>query len=78
MADCYRSCLALADAHGLESIAFCCISTGEFGFPQKRAAEIAVGTVRTYLDTVVPTRINSVVFNVFKDDDLSIYKELLP
>ena len=78
LADCYRSCLALADAHGLESIAFCCISTGEFGFPQKRAAEIAVGTVRTYLDTVVPTRINSVVFNVFKDDDLSIYKELLP
>ena len=66
LADCYRSCLALADAHGLESIAFYCISTGEFGFPQKQAAEIAVGTVRAYLDTAVPPRINSVVFNVFK------------
>lgn len=78
LADCYLSCLALADEHGLESIAFCCISTGEFGFPQKRAAEIAVGTVRAYLDTAVPTRINSVVFNVFKDNDLSIYRNLLP
>lgn len=78
LADCYSSCLALADAHGLESIAFCCISTGEFGFPQKRAAEIAVGTVRAYLDTTVQTSIDTVVFNVFKDDDLSIYRNLLP
>lgn len=78
LADCYRSCLALADAHGLKSIAFCCISTGEFGFPQKRAAEIAVGTVRAYLDTTVQTSIDTVVFNVFKDDDLSIYRNLLP
>lgn len=53
LANCYSSCLALADAHGLQSIAFCCISTGEFGFPQRRAAEIAVGTVRTYLDMTV-------------------------
>lgn len=78
LADCYSSCLALADAHGLKSIAFCCISTGEFGFPQKRAAEIAVGTVRAYLDTTVQTGIDTVVFNVFKDDDLSIYRNLLP
>lgn len=77
LADCYRSCLALADAHDLQSIAFCCISTGEFGFPQKRAAEIAVSTVRAYLDATVATGINSVVFNVFKDDDLSIYRNLL-
>lgn len=77
LADCYNSCLALADAHGLQSIAFCCISTGEFGFPQRRAAEIAVGTVRTYLDTTASTHINTVIFNVFKDDDLSIYRNLL-
>lgn len=77
LADCYRSCLALADAHDLQSIAFCCISTGEFGFPQKRAAEIAVGTVRTYLETTALTHINTVIFNVFKDDDLSIYRNLL-
>lgn len=77
LADCYNSCLALADAHGLQSIAFCCISTGEFGFPQKRAAEIAVGSVRTYLDTIASTHINTVIFNVFKDDDLSIYRNLL-
>lgn len=75
--DCYNSCLALSDAHGLQSIAFCCISTGEFGFPQKRAAEIAVGTVRTYLDTIASTHISTVIFNVFKDDDLSIYRNLL-
>ena len=77
LADCYRSCLALADAHDLQSIAFCCISTGEFGFPQKRAAEIAVSTVRAYLDATVATGINSVIFNVFKDDDLSMYRNLL-
>lgn len=77
LANCYRACLALADAHDLQSIAFCCISTGEFGFPQRRAAEIAVGTVRAYLDATVATGINSVIFNVFKDDDLSIYRNLL-
>ena len=75
--DCYNSCLALADAHGLQSIAFCCISTGEFGFPQRRAAEIAVKTVRKYLDTTANTHIDTIIFNVFKDEDLSIYKELL-
>lgn len=77
LADCYRSCLALADAHNLQSIAFCCISTGEFGFPQRRAAEIAVSTVRAYLDATGTTGINSVIFNVFKDEDLSIYRNLL-
>lgn len=77
LAACYNSCLALADAHGLQSVAFCCISTGEFGFPQRRAAEIAVSTVRTYLDTTASSHINTVIFNVFKDEDLSIYKELL-
>lgn len=45
LADCYNSCLVLADKNGLQSLAFCCISTGEFHFPNERAAEIAVRTV---------------------------------
>lgn len=76
LADCYRSCLALADARKLASIAFCCISTGEFGFPQERAAQIAVGTVIDCLKTA--SYIQEVVFNVFKDEDLFIYRGLLP
>lgn len=75
LASCYRSCLALADAHGLESVAFCCISTGEFHFPNDRAAEIAVATVRETLATA--TNVKNVVFNVFKDLDYAIYDELL-
>ena len=76
LADCYRSCLALADTYGIKSVAFCCISTGEFGFPQERAAQIAVNTVRDYLATTV--HIQTIIFNVFKDEDLSIYRQLLP
>lgn len=52
LADCYRSCLETATAHAVESMAFCCISTGEYGFPLQRAAEIAVATVMNYLNTV--------------------------
>ncbi len=73
--DCYKSCLELAADKGLKSIAFCCISTGEFHFPQKRAAEIAVKTVMDFLNT--DTRIERVVFNVFKQEDYEIYKEIL-
>lgn len=71
LASCYRSCLELAEQHGLESVAFCCISTGEFHFPNGRAAEIAVETVRNY-----PGKIK-VIFNVFKDLDKQIYQRLL-
>ena len=71
LASCYRSCLELAEQHGLESVAFCCISTGEFHFPNERAAEIAVETVRNY-----PGKIK-VIFNVFKDLDKQIYERLL-
>ncbi|WP_439651900.1 protein-ADP-ribose hydrolase [Oceanobacillus alkalisoli] len=71
----YRSCLQIADEHGLESIAFCCISTGEFNFPNERAAEIAVQTVQAYLNA---TKSNlKVVFNVFKDIDFEIYRNIL-
>lgn len=71
LASCYRSCLELAEENGLESVAFCCISTGEFHFPNQRAAEIAVQTVRDY-----PGKIK-VIFNVFKDMDYQIYQRLL-
>ena len=74
LASCYRSCLALADRDDLRSIAFCCISTGEFHFPNKDAAEIAMDTVRGYLrDTGSQIK---VVFNVFKDEDRKIYEGL--
>lgn len=75
LADCYRSCLEIAAENGLKSIAFCCISTGEFHFPQKKAAEIAVRTVTDYLNR--DSRIGKVVFNVFKQEDYDIYKGLL-
>lgn len=72
---CYLSCLELADKNGLDSIAFCCISTGVFGFPNDRAAEIAVETVREY-KKMTNSRIK-VIFNVFKDYDKEIYMSLL-
>lgn len=75
LASCYRSCLELADATGVHSIAFCCISTGVFGFPQKRAAEIAVRTVKDY-QTSKHSSIE-VIFNVFKEVDYEIYRDLL-
>lgn len=76
LASCYRSCLRCADENGLESIAFCCISTGEFHFPHERAAQIATETVRDYLNAG-STSVKRVVFNVFKDQDLEIYRRLL-
>lgn len=75
LADCYRSCLELAAEEGLTSIAFCCISTGEFHFPQKKAAEIAVKTVTGFLNE--DERIERVIFNVFKQEDHEIYRKLL-
>lgn len=75
LSDCYKSCLELASESELKSVAFCCISTGEFHFPQKKAAEIAVKTVVDYLQT--NTQIEKVVFNVFKQEDYDIYKRLL-
>ena len=75
LADCYRSCLTLADKNGLQSIAFCCISTGEFHFPNERAAEIAIQTVNEYkLQTGSKIK---VIFNVFKEYDYAIYAKLL-
>ena len=76
LAACYRACLELAAEHGLRTVAFCCISTGEFHFPNQEAAEIAVNTVRDFLDQRT-TSIERVIFNVFKDLDKDIYRRLL-
>ena len=75
LASCYRSCLELAAENGLESVAFCCISTGEFHFPNELAAEIAMRTVREFLKK--QTSVKKVIFNVFKDFDKAIYEKLL-
>ena len=73
LASCYRSCLELAVKNGIKSIAFCCISTGEFNFPNDKAAEIAVKTI---IDFQRQNQIK-VVFNVFTEKDLHIYRQLL-
>ena len=75
LASCYRSCLETAEENGCANIAFCCISTGLFGFPQRRAAEIAVQTVKNW-KTDTQSGIE-VIFNVFKDEDRQIYRSLL-
>ena len=75
LASCYRSCLELAAENDLESVAFCCISTGEFHFPNELAAEIAVRTVKEFLKK--QNSVKKVIFNVFKDLDKTIYEKLL-
>lgn len=75
LASCYRSCLELAAENSLESVAFCCISTGEFHFPNDLAAEIAVQTVKEFLKK--QTSVKKVIFNVFKDLDKTVYEKLL-
>ena len=75
LASCYSACLKLAAQYEVKSIAFCCISTGVFHFPNERAAEIAVNTVRSYLQETGSTM--KVIFNVFKDRDREIYEQLL-
>ena len=75
LASCYRSCLELAAENKLESVAFCCISTGEFHFPNEQAAQIAVETVKQFMNR--KTSVKKVIFNVFKDLDKAIYEKLL-
>lgn len=75
LASCYRSCLELAEQNDIESIAFCCISTGEFHFPNDKAAQIAVQTVKDFKKNS-HSKIK-VIFNVFKDTDFEIYRGLL-
>ena len=75
LASCYQSCLKLAERNGLKSIAFCCISTGEFHFPNDKAAQIAVESVKRYKEQA-HSKIE-VIFNVFTELDYDIYRELL-
>ncbi len=75
LASCYRSCLELAKRYDLENVAFCCISTGEFRFPNELAAEIAVSTAEEFLREEEGRM--EVIFNVFKDKDYEIYRRLL-
>lgn len=75
LAGCYRSCLELAAAQNIKSVAFCCISTGEFRFPNREAANIAVNTVRRC--RAGNENAPEVIFNVYKDEDLEIYRQLL-
>ena len=77
LASCYHNIMACADENGLESIAFCCISTGEFRFPNQLAAEIAVQTVKDYLNAHPDCSVRQVVFNVFKDEDWNIYQPII-
>ena len=73
---CYKSILKCAVKNNIRSIAFCCISTGEFHFPNRRAAEIAISTVEEFLK-VNEDKFDRIIFNVFKDIDYEIYNELL-
>lgn len=75
LVSCYRSCLELAEQNELKSIAFCCISTGEFHFPNDKAAEIAIQTVKDF--KAQEHSAIGVIFNVFKDIDCKIYRKLL-
>ena len=75
LTSCYRSCLELAAENELESVAFCCISTGEFHFPNEQAAQIAVETVKQFMNRKISVK--KVIFNVFKDLDKAIYEKLL-
>ena len=74
--NCYQSVLECAVAHGIRSVAFCCISTGEFSFPNKEAAEIAVETVLAFLKHN-SDKFDRIIFNVFKDLDREIYEDSL-
>jgi len=75
LSDCYVSCLSLAEENKIKSVAFCCISTGEFHFPNEEAANIAVNTVSAFLKN--SKYIKKIVFNVFKEQDENIYRRLL-
>lgn len=77
LASCYTSCLDLAHKYGLASIAFCCISTGEFRFPNDRACEIAVSTVRSWMAGHPDSSVKTVIFNTFKDIDHELYQNAL-
>ena len=74
--DCYTNTLDMCLENGLKTVAFCCISTGVFNFPNQRAAQIAVDTVEKW-SLVYPDKMDRIIFNVFKDEDKKYYEKLL-
>ena len=76
LANSYRACLEIAVANQVRSLAFCCISTGVFRFPNQAAAAIAIATVRAFLEAHAE-KFERIIFNVFLDKDFAIYKKLL-
>lgn len=77
LASCYHSCLNLAAKNNLESVAFCCISTGEFRFPNDLACEIAVTTVRSWMESHPNSSVKTIIFNTFKNIDHELYQNAL-
>lgn len=77
LASCYHSCLNLAAENNLESVAFCCISTGEFRFPNDLACKIAVTTVRSWMESHPNSSVKTVIFNTFKNIDHELYQNAL-
>jgi len=74
---CYENVLKCCMENGIESVAFCCISTGEFHFPNDEAAKIAVETVTKFLDSNTDFHMDRIIFNVFKDNDRVIYEKII-
>ena len=77
LSNCYKNCLETAAKNQLESVAFCCISTGVFRFPAELAAQIAVETVENWLAENLDSSVKRIIFNVFGDKDLAIYQKVL-
>ena len=77
LASCYLSCLNIAAVYQLQSMAFCCIATGVFGFPRDEAASIAVRTVRDWLDRHEKASVKQVIFDVYTQEDFALYKSIM-
>ena len=75
LASCYDTALRLAASHHLKSIAFPCISTGVYGYPQREAAQIALHTIKHHLESGLYT--GEVILCCFLQEDYNIYRELL-
>ena len=74
--DCYENVMSLAQEKDIRTLAFCCLSTGVFGFPQAEATKIAVKACLDYLNRN-PYQFDKLIFNVFRDEDLYLYQQVL-
>lgn len=77
LSKCYWNCMILAQQHKIKEIAFCCISTGLFGYPKKESAYIAINTIRKWNLTYPFYNFTHIIFDVFTDEDEQIYKQIL-